>query len=116
METKQSRRRFLRDTATAAIAGSGGLWQMGAGEWEGVVVAAETPDQPSKRVFVAGFSHETNTFHPLKTTSFHFREPQPKPGSASRRARETPSACLLERPWRSDSVRPWMSKPKSCDW
>jgi microcystin degradation protein MlrC len=28
----------------------------------------------TKRVFVAGFSHETNTFHPVNTTSFHFTE------------------------------------------
>jgi microcystin degradation protein MlrC len=27
-----------------------------------------------RRVFVAGFSHETNTFHPVKTTSFDFAE------------------------------------------
>jgi microcystin degradation protein MlrC len=27
-----------------------------------------------RRVFVAGFSHETNTFHPVKTTSFGFAE------------------------------------------
>jgi microcystin degradation protein MlrC len=26
----------------------------------------------TKRVFVAGFAHETNTFHPIKTTEFHF--------------------------------------------
>ncbi len=34
-----------------------------------------------RRVFVAGFSHETNTFHPVKTTSFGFaqvsRDPLP---------------------------------------
>jgi microcystin degradation protein MlrC len=27
-----------------------------------------------RRVFVAGFSHETNTFHPIKTDSFEFAE------------------------------------------
>jgi len=27
-----------------------------------------------RRVFVGGFSHETNTFHPVKTTSFSFAE------------------------------------------
>ena len=27
-----------------------------------------------RRVFVAGFYHETNTFHPVKTTSFSFAE------------------------------------------
>jgi len=32
--------------------------------------------QPTKRVFVAAFSHETNTFHPLKTTKFNYYQPK----------------------------------------
>jgi microcystin degradation protein MlrC len=32
-----------------------------------------------RRVFVGGFSHETNTFHPVKTTSFGFTEVSPNP-------------------------------------
>jgi microcystin degradation protein MlrC len=32
-----------------------------------------------RRVFVAGFSHETNTFHPVKTTSFRFGEASRSP-------------------------------------
>jgi microcystin degradation protein MlrC len=32
-----------------------------------------------RRVFVGGFSHETNTFHPVKTTSFAFAEVSPNP-------------------------------------
>jgi microcystin degradation protein MlrC len=32
-----------------------------------------------RRVFVGGFSHETNTFHPVKTTSFDFAAVSPNP-------------------------------------
>jgi len=41
----------------------------------GFVVGSETLHASDpRRVFVAGFSHETNTFHPVKTTSFDFAE------------------------------------------
>ncbi len=35
-------------------------------------VGAPAPERPAKRVFVAGFSHETNTFHPLATSAYNF--------------------------------------------
>ena len=34
-------------------------------------------DGAARRVFFAGFSHETNTFHPLKTTSFYYPTTDP---------------------------------------
>ncbi|HPD15651.1 MAG TPA: M81 family metallopeptidase [Planctomycetota bacterium] len=34
---------------------------------------------PAKRVFVAAFAHETNTFHPVKTTAFRFGEASSRP-------------------------------------
>ncbi len=41
----------------------------------GLVVGSGTLFASDKRrVFVAGFSHETNTFHPVRTTSFGFGE------------------------------------------
>jgi microcystin degradation protein MlrC len=41
----------------------------------GVVVGSRTLFASDKRrIFVAGFSHETNTFHPVRTTSFGFGE------------------------------------------
>jgi len=53
-----NRREFLkRALAAGFVVGSGTL---------------RASDQ--RRVFVAGFSHETNTFHPIKTTSFDFAE------------------------------------------
>jgi len=53
-----NRREFLkRALAAGFVVGSGTL---------------RASDQ--RRVFVAGFSHETNTFHPVKTTSFDFAE------------------------------------------
>lgn len=53
-----NRREFLRRTLAAGlVAGSGAL------------LASE-----KRRVFVAGFSHETNTFHPVRTESFGFAE------------------------------------------
>jgi microcystin degradation protein MlrC len=39
----------------------------------GLVVSSGTPRASNRRrVFVAGFSHETNTFHPIQTSSFSF--------------------------------------------
>jgi microcystin degradation protein MlrC len=53
-----NRREFLRCTLAAGLAvGSRTLW---------------ASDQ--RRVFFAGFSHETNTFHPVRTGSFGFGE------------------------------------------
>ena len=56
--TMSNRREFLkRALAAGFVVGSGTL---------------RASDR--RRVFVAGFSHETNTFHPVKTTSFGFAE------------------------------------------
>ncbi len=53
-----NRREFLKQALAAGfVVGSGTLHA-----------------RDSRRVFVAGFSHETNTFHPVKTTSFGFAE------------------------------------------
>ena len=52
------RREFLA-TAAMAVAGPG-------------FVNALAASIASKRVFLAGFSHETNTFHPVATTSFNY--------------------------------------------
>jgi microcystin degradation protein MlrC len=67
-----SRRQFLFGTLAAGlIAGS---------ETCGTAALGGDRPQPGaagphpRRVFVAGFSHETNTFHPIKTTSFSFAE------------------------------------------
>ena len=51
------RREFL---ATIAMVGAG-------------LAKATTASVADKRVFLAGFSPETNTFHPVLTTSFHCR-------------------------------------------
>ena len=42
-------------------------------------LSASTTNRASKRIFVAGFAHETNTFHPVRTTSFHFRKTNARP-------------------------------------
>lgn len=65
-----NRRQFLASVGTL-LAGSS-LLQSGAQE------ATTTPTARSvKRVFVAEFSHETNTFHPLKTDSFSYSQIDP---------------------------------------
>ncbi|MGB6045707.1 MAG: M81 family metallopeptidase, partial [Pirellulales bacterium] len=63
--TSLTRRGFIGGlTASAAVLSSRAGW------------TAETQPPPAdrlgKRVFVAGFSHETNTFHPVKTTAYSF--------------------------------------------
>jgi len=59
------------------FAGTMGLRRLGTATWQGALRAAEAAGRSSGRVFVAGFSHETNTFHPQRTTSFSIREPGP---------------------------------------
>ncbi|MBN1421177.1 MAG: M81 family metallopeptidase [Planctomycetes bacterium] len=60
----RTRRAFLRDVVSAAAAvAAAGAGAFGAG----------SAAPPARRVFVAGFSHETNTFHPVKTTGFSVR-------------------------------------------
>jgi len=60
MNTRIGRRDFLQQTAAAIALAGPGL---------GNALAAPTA---GKRVFVAGFSHETNTFHPVPTRSFAY--------------------------------------------
>lgn len=57
-----NRRQFLRRAAGVTAVTSAGL---------GGLSAAPTAE---KRIFLAGFSHETNTFHPVATTSYRFSD------------------------------------------
>jgi hypothetical protein len=60
MDTRINRRQFLHRTGTVmALAGTGR-------------VAASAATAAGRRVFLAGFSHETNTFHPVPTGSFSY--------------------------------------------
>lgn len=55
-----NRREFLQQaTATMAVAGTG-------------LVSAAAAPAAGKRVFLAGFAHETNTFHPVATQGFNY--------------------------------------------
>src|SRR5260221_9700750 len=65
-----NRRQFFASVATLLAGRS--LVQLEAAE------ATTTPAAgPKKRVFVAEFSHETNTFHPLKTDSYSYSQIDP---------------------------------------
>jgi len=75
MSTRFHRRRFLKDISLAAIAGSAGLCGPEMSRAQRAVADIETSVCPAKRVFMAGFAHETNTFHPLPTTTFSILEP-----------------------------------------
>jgi len=75
MAVKRRRREFLQDTmAIVAATNTGTLFSISA-QLE-ATLNAEPSKQPSKRIFVAAFSHETNTFHPLKTTKFNYYQPK----------------------------------------
>ena len=77
MSTRFHRRRFLKDISVATLGGSAGLYGLEASRAQRHAAGAETGAYTAKRVFMAGFAHETNTFHPLPTTSFSIREPGP---------------------------------------
>ncbi len=62
VQTRIPRRRFL--ISAAAFAGLG----------TAPVLPALGAATTSKRIFVAGFSHETNTFHPVATRSYSYPE------------------------------------------
>ncbi len=64
-----NRREFLRDVITLGVTGTGLILSRN----------ARAAGTRTKRVFVAGFAHETNTFHPVATSSFFF----PKPAAPS---------------------------------
>jgi len=75
----ETRREFLKSASLAAVVGCGGVWGVGAAE---LAPAKEAkPGTVAKRVFFAKFMHETNTFHPLKTTKYQFYKTSPKPAS-----------------------------------
>jgi len=76
--TTRTRRRFLQDLA-AGVGATAALGHRATQRPRSIAMGAETVGATSHRIFFAGFSHETNTFHPLRTTGFNFREP--KPGS-----------------------------------
>ena len=60
MKPRISRRRFLHQASAAMAASGTGL------------AAAPAALTTGRRVFLAGFSHETNTFHPVPTGSFSY--------------------------------------------
>jgi microcystin degradation protein MlrC len=75
MSNRFHRRRFLKDISVTMLAGSTGLFGLEASRAQQRAADTDTSAYAAKRVFVAGFSHETNTFHPLPTTAFSIREP-----------------------------------------
>jgi microcystin degradation protein MlrC len=71
-----SRRKFLQQAgATIATVGSG----LTAGTFISIQKLFAGPGNfEPKRIFYARFSHETNTFHPVRTTSFRISETTPR--------------------------------------
>src|SRR6266700_7246072 len=87
-----NRRQFVASVATVLAGRS--LVQLEAAEAITTLAAG-----PTKRVFVAEFSHETNTFHPLKTDSYSYSHIDPSfslPGW--RDAGLTTASGLIARP------------------
>lgn len=74
MKTNETRRNFLKGMAVAGVTGAGGLWQLNA--TARTLMAGDSPTSDGKRVFVAKFNHETNTFHPVKTMRFRYTGPE----------------------------------------
>ena len=74
MTAQRNRRDFLKHLATASTAAAAGTWRWGAAV--GTVRGAEAAPPATKRVFLASVMHETNTFHPLRTTHFTFSTPK----------------------------------------
>jgi microcystin degradation protein MlrC len=72
-----NRREFFRQ-AGAMIATAGGAFAGGAITGP-QTLSASTADRVSKRILVARFAHETNTFHPVRTTSFHYSKTSTRP-------------------------------------
>jgi microcystin degradation protein MlrC len=74
MNTVATRREFLSTVALTTAASLGGLPMI---RTSAATALADEPAAGSgKRIFVAKFAHETNTFHPLRTTRFEFPEPR----------------------------------------
>ena len=75
MTPQCDRRRFLQSVAVATLAGGSGSWQAVARAAEDAAASGST--RPAgRRVFLAELMHETNTFHPLRTTRFDYHPPQ----------------------------------------
>ena len=67
-----NRRGFLKGVALSGIAVGGGLLRSDA-----LSALADEPDaKGKKRVYLAEFMHETNTFHPLRSKVFEFHPPK----------------------------------------
>lgn len=65
-----TRRQFLKGgLIAAAVTGAG----------SGRLIARAAGGQRAKRVFMAAFSHETNTFHPVRTTAFNYGQASDRP-------------------------------------
>jgi len=71
---KNNRREFLKNTTTTVLATNMGTL-LSISVLSEATRSSELSQQQTKRIFVAAFSHETNTFHPLKTTKFNYDQP-----------------------------------------
>jgi microcystin degradation protein MlrC len=60
-----------------SFAGAAGLGAIGTTDRPGASHAAETTGRSAPRVFYAALFHETNTFHPQKTSKFIYHDPKP---------------------------------------
>jgi len=69
------RRRFLKHVGGVIITAMGSNITRGL-TTDPMVLQLKINSNSTKRIFVAGFSHETNTFHPVRTTSFRFSKSQ----------------------------------------
>ena len=74
MTGRHDRRNFLKNLAAASTAAAVGVrrWGTAADAARGGEAAAPA----TKRVFLASVMHETNTFHPQRTTQFTFSTPK----------------------------------------
>jgi microcystin degradation protein MlrC len=68
-----SRRNFLKQVSGAAIASAGSALAGGFLP-DPRVVTLRSAGMGPKRIFIAGFAHETNTFHPVPTSVWKFEE------------------------------------------
>ncbi len=67
----QNRRRFIRQLGTTIMTAAGtplAVWGITAGE----ILKFRSPGGSSRRIFIARFAHETNTFHPVATSAWRF--------------------------------------------
>jgi hypothetical protein len=78
MKAGISRRQFLKDATSVITTGGAGML-LGVRFLSDNASGRELAQRSTKRIFVAGFSHETNTFHPVRTTSFYFSKTSIRP-------------------------------------